>query len=395
MPNKSGKWKLILGGLVVYLLSAGLTYGILARGTGGALFTSPVSDGATTGENANPDRKSLIDITGNKTEACPLSGEKFTKAEKNIWQTRRPLAVMIENHQEARPQSGLSDADVIYETVAEGGITRFMALFYCNAAAFESVLGPVRSARTYFLDWASEYNFPLYAHVGGANTPGPANALGQIGDYGWSAANDLNQFSIGYPTFWRDYERLGHTVATEHTMYSTTEKLWAVGAKRGFTNVDPDENEWSDDFIPWQFATKAADETGSTTAISYQFWDYEEYAVSWQYDSENNVYKRSHSGRPHKDLNTDSQLTAKNLVIQFAKESKANDGYEGNVHLLYGTTGKGEALIFMDGQVVEGTWSKAKRISRTVFYDDKGKEIKFNPGRIWISVLPLGNKVDY
>ena len=397
MPNKSAKWKLIAGGLIVYLLTAGLTYGVLAKSKTGSIFTSPVPDGATPGTTDNPNRKALIEVSGNKNETCPLTGELFTKAEKNIWETRRPLAVMIENHQESRPQSGLSDSDIVYEAVAEGGITRFMALFYCQASAFESILGPVRSARTYFLDWASEYNFPLYTHVGGANTPGPANALGQIGDYGWSAANDLNQFSIGYPTFWRDYERLGRTVATEHTMYTTTEKLWAVGSKRGFTNVDPDDNEWSDDYTPWQFAKAAADiaDRGTTSSISYKFWDYEEYAVNWQYDKDANVYKRFNGGQEHKDLNIGEPLTAKNLVIQLARESKANDGYENNVHLLYGTTGKGEALIFKDGQVVKGTWSKAKRTSRTVFADEKGKEIKFNPGRIWVSVLPVGNEVDY
>lgn len=391
------KWKLILGGLVVYLLTTALTYGILAKGKTGAIFTSPVSDGGTPGTTDNSNRKALIEVSGNKNETCPLNGELFTKAEKNIWQTRRPLAVMIENHQESRPQSGLSDADVVYEAVAEGGITRFMALFYCQASAFESILGPVRSARTYFLDWALEYNFPLYVHVGGANTPGPANALGQISDYGWSAANDLNQFSIGYPTFWRDYERLGRTVATEHTMYTTTEKLWAVGSKRGFTNVDPDGDEWSDDYLPWQFAKAEADiaDRGTTNSISYKFWDYDEYGVAWQYDSQSNEYKRLNGGQIHKDLNTDSQLTTKNLVVQFATERKANDGYENNVHLLYGTTGKGEALIFKDGEVIKGNWSKAKRVSRTVFSDAQGKEVKFNPGRIWISVLPVGNEVDY
>ena len=82
-------------------------------------------------------------------------------------------------------------------------------------------------------------------------------------------------------------------------------------------------------------------------------------------------------------------------MIQFATERKANDGYENNVHLLYGTTGKGEALIFKDGEITKGSWSKAKRISRTVFSDAQGKEVKFNPGRIWISVLPVGNSVDY
>lgn len=394
---KNKKLPAILGGLFIYLLSAGITYGLLSS-SGGSIFTSPLPSGQTQDtDKDNPSRKALFDISGNATEACPLNGAKFTKVEKKIWETRRPLAVMIENHLDSRPQSGLSDADVVYETVAEGGITRFMAMYYCQAAAFESILGPIRSARTYFLDWASEYNFPLYVHVGGANTPGPANALGQINTYGWSAANDLNQFSIGYPTFWRDYERLGRTVATEHTMYSTTEKLFAVGEKRGYTNLDPDELEWLDDYQPWQFAKDEAslEDRGAVGKIDYTFWEYTDYDVSWSYNKDSNIYTRSNGGQPHKDLNTDQPLTAKNIVIQFATERHANDGYPGNVHLLYGTIGKGKAIVFKDGEVVEGTWAKASRTARTIYYDSSGKQIKFNPGVIWVSVLPVGNTVDY
>ncbi|MFC1627136.1 DUF3048 domain-containing protein [Patescibacteria group bacterium] len=391
------KLTIFLAGLGIYLLSTGLSYAAFTSLRGGGIFTSPLPSEQKDEDAASKDRKALVELSGSQTEACPLNGKKFTKIEKNIWESRRPLAVMIENHQESRPQSGLSDADIIYEAVAEGGITRFMAIFYCQAAAFEPTLGPVRSARTYFVDWASEYNYPLYTHVGGANTPGPANALGQISSYGWSGANDLNQFSIGYPTFWRDYERLGHTVATEHTMYSTTEKLWAIAEKRDFTNEDPDGEEWEDGFEPWSFAKDEAgsEDRGDTQTIDYKFWDYEEYQVSWQYDKEANLYKRSNGGQSHLDLNVNQQLVAKNLVVQFATEAKANDGYPGNVHLLYGTKGKGKIIFFKDGQVEKGTWSKASRIARTTFYDSKGKEIKFNPGRIWISVLPVGTDVDY
>src|SRR3990167_4880086 len=191
LPNKlslyimkiaNPKLLLILSSLGIYLLSAGIAYAVFIAANSGTIFTSPLTDTTNNPIEDNNNRKALIEVSGSKSETCPLNGAKFTRAEKNIWESRRPLAVMIENHLEARPQSGLSDADIIYEAVAEGGITRFMGLFYCQAAAFETILGPVRSARTYFLDWASEYSFPLYAHVGGANTPGQANALGQIGD---------------------------------------------------------------------------------------------------------------------------------------------------------------------------------------------------------------------
>lgn len=317
----------------------------------------------------------------------------FTKGEKQIWEDRRPLTVMIENHSESRPQSGLSRVDIIYEAVAEGGITRFLAIYYCGAAAEDVLIGPVRSARTYYLDLASEYGaYPLYAHVGGANVPGPANALGQIGDYGWLAqGNDLNQFSLGFPTFWRDYERLGRPVATEHTMYSTTDKLYDVAHERGLDAKDDEGEKWDEDYQPWQF--KDDGEKGSVTNIRFNFWSgYGEYEVNWQYDGENNQYLRSNGGQAHKDLNNDEQLKAKVVVVQFMREKGPIDEHK---HLLYTTTGTGKAIVFQDGQANQATWSKAKRQERTIFKDSKGKEIKFNRGQIWIEIVPLGKEVNY
>lgn len=399
---KSTKIFTILAFLGIYLLSTGLSF---------AVFDYLKKPPEFIEKSAPPlpeEEGLLIDISGPKTEVCPLNGQKFTKAEREVWSTRRPLAIMIENHEEARPQSGLSRADVIYEAVAEGGITRFMAIFYCDAVARENIVGPVRSARTYFLDWASEYGgTPLYVHVGGAHCDpatgegclngAKADALGQIADYGWEGENDLNQFSIGYPTFWRDYERIGHTVATEHTMYSTTERLWSVAKKRGWTNKDPQGTDWKQDFIPWSFKDEAKEtKRGEVRVIEFNFWEkHKAYRVKWEYDKEQNLYKRFNDENPHLDLNNNQQLIAKNIIIQFMKESPANDGYPGNVHLLYGTIGEGKALIFQDGQVLQAKWVKKSRKDRTKFYSQQGKEIKFNPGKFWIEIVPIGTKVSY
>lgn len=324
-----------------------------------------------------------------KTEECPLDGSLHTKKAREFWEKRRPLAVMIENHTEARPQSGLSSADIIYEAVAEGGITRFMAIYLCNLSDVQ--VGPVRSARTYYLDWLSEYD-ALYAHVGGANTPGPANALGQIIRYG---VKDLNQFSIGFPVFWRDYQRIGHPVATEHTMYSTTAKLWEVGAKRGWVATDSAAIRWDKNFIPWKFKDPVPDGAGQTREITVNFWESQSaYQVQWTYDPQTNSYKRK-NGEDHIDLNNGRQLEAKNIVVQFQRESNANDGYPGNVHLLYGTIGTGRALIFQDGGVIEGRWIKSQRTSGTKFVDKNGKEVLFLRGQIWIQTVPEGSKVSF
>ena len=95
------------------------------------------------------------------------------------------------------------------------------------------------------------------------------------------------------------------------------------------------------------------------------------------------------------DLDNNTQLNPKVIIVQFEKESNANDGYPGNVHLLYGTTGSGKALVFQDGNVVEGKWVKQSRTGRTKFVDSNGKEIELNKGQIWIQTVPEGSKVTY
>lgn len=329
-----------------------------------------------------------FDPNAPKTEPCPLNGALYSKEQRKWWEENRPLGVMIENHQEARPQSGISFADIVYEAVAEGGITRTLSVFYCQDAG---IVGPVRSARTYFLDFISEYgDYPLYAHVGGANTPGPANALGQIGDYGWNQYNDMNQFSIGYPTFRRDESRLGHEVATEHTMYSVTSKLREVGKKRGLTNVDKEGASWDDNFVPYTFKDDSPASNPTAESIEINFWNNSDYGVLWTYDKSTNSYLRSNGGAEHIDRNTKKQISAKNIVVLFMTEAHANDGYEGNAHMLYGTKGTGKATIFMDGKEIKGTWKKSDREARTIISDSSGKEIEFNKGMLWFEIQPIG-----
>ncbi len=394
----------LLAGLGLYLVSTGISYAAFSylQNSNPQLVDSPDLTVPTA------EQRVKVDLSAPKTEACPLNNKLYTKAEKDIWSTRRPMGVMIENSLDARPQSGLSRADIVYEAVAEGGITRFLAIYLCGASAEDVQVGPVRSARTYFLDWISEYGVsPLYVHVGGGNCDprtgsgclngAKADALGQIRKYGWEAYNDINQFSVGFPTFWRDYDRLGKEVATEHTMYSTTDKLWEVGAKRGLTYKDEDGQLWSETYQPWKFTQEEPSEKGET-APAYNFWDNQDspnYRVEWQYDSENNQYLRNNGGQPHLDLDFNQQLTAKNVVVAFMVESRANDGYERNLHLLYKDTGTGKALVFKDGQAIQANWRKKSRTDRTIFTDSSGKEIEFNPGVIWISILPSGKKVDY
>lgn len=330
-----------------------------------------------------------------KTEICPLNGVLYSKTQKAKWEKRRPLGVMIENHTEARPQSGLSSADVVFEAVAEGGITRFLAIFYCQDA---SIIGPIRSARIYFIRLLEGFGKnPLYAHVGGANTPGPADALGYLSELGWSSYNDLNQFSVPFPNFWRDNERLPNR-ATEHTVYSSTKKLWQYAKeKRGLTDVDEDNISWNKDFTSWKFKEdEQLDKRGMIAKIDFGFWDNlaSDFNVVWNYDKTTNSYKRDNGGVAHIDKNTGKPISAKNIIVIFVKESPANDGYEGG-HLLYKVVGSGDVLIFQDGKVIEGSWEKEDEESQLKFFDNSGKEISMVRGQVFIEILPIGNKVNY
>ena len=339
------------------------------------------------------------------TESCPINGRMMTAKQKALWETRRPLGVMIENHVDARPQSGLSSADVVYEAVAEGGITRFLAIFYCQDAPF---VGPVRSARVHFMTMLREYGAnPLYAHVGGANcdeTTGSgcangakADALGLISKLGWDVYNDMNQFGVPFPYFWRDYERLPNR-ATEHTVYSSTTKLWDYAKlKRNLTNVDAEGVKWDASFESWKFEDDAAlADRGTVSKVQLGFWNSlaNDFSVVWNYDKTKNIYYRTNGGVAHIDKNTNKQLDAKNVIIVFAKESPANDGYDGG-HILYQLTGTGDALVFQNGKAIKATWNKKDPETRMRWYDENDKEISIVRGKVFVEIQPIENKVTY
>src|SRR3989344_6778160 len=143
---------IIIAGAIVYLLSAVGSY---------AFFSSRAN--LTSSQKPTYGSEEEVEDMSPRTEACPLNGELYSKEAKAKWETRRPLGIMVQNNSEARPQSGLSSADIIYEVVAEGGITRFLTIFYCQNP---KIVGSVRSARVYYITLLQGYgNYPLYAHV--------------------------------------------------------------------------------------------------------------------------------------------------------------------------------------------------------------------------------------
>ena len=381
-------------GFALYLIATGLSF---AGFSAIVPKTQSYPTLNTSASGSNGQEHFVIDPSTPKTEECPLNGVMYTKQEQAIWAKRSPLAVMIENHVEARPQSGLSYADVVYEAVAEGGITRFMGVFYCGIAVRDIQVAPVRSARTYFLPWELEYN-ALYNHVGGAGicsddtVDDRAKALCQIDE--WDI-KDMDQFGISFPTCYRNYDRLSHPVATEHTMMCDVDKLYNVAAQRGWTNVDAKGVSWDKNFVSWKFKDDApAAERGASFSASFVAWKgYEnDYGVRWDYDPTTNIYKRFNGGVAHMDLEAKRQLTAKVIVILFARETGPVDEH---LHLLYDDIGTGSGLVFQDGKTTKVTWKKPTRTSRTLFYDANGKEMSFNRGQIWIEMLPTGTAVTY
>lgn len=294
---------------------------------------------------------------------CPLDGVMTTKERAE----RRPLGIMIENHPDARPQSGLDKASFIFETPSEGGITRFLVFFAENDV---SEVGPVRSARTYYVDWADEIR-AIYAHCGGSAAA--TNAL--LSD---KYVCDINQFSYG-SYFWRSKDKFA-----PHNLYTATDKV-REAAKSAKCTPEADYNGY-------EFKSDAEkSERGVSQTITVNFSSAQSQVV-YNYDPDKNVYLRSMAGTIHKDKVTGAQLSPKTVVIMHAdRVTSASDGTQQS-HVV--TTGTGAAEIYMDGQEIKGTWKRANISDRTRFYDQLGKEVVFNRGQIWVEVLPpTGNAV--
>jgi len=392
----SNKLIVIVSLLGLYLLSSGasmLIFSYLKKDPSIAFVSGDLSDA-----------RSKITMDLPRTEECPINGGMFTKIEKSIWEGRRPIAAMIENHADSRPQSGLSNADVVYEAVAEGGITRFLSVFYCGAAQKDVLIAPVRSARVYFINLAFAYGKnPIFMHIGGANdysgsgdTAKEARALELLEKLGWRVpkGNDFDTtYDSGFPVFWRNYERLGREVATEHTMMSSLDKAYAEAEKRGFSAKDSKGVSWNIEFEPWKFKDGKA-ESQTVKEISFSFWDNNsDYDVKWKYNPAENTYQRFNGGVEHVDHENNQQLTAKNVVVMFADERSSVDR---NKHVLYDITGEeGKAIVFQNGTEVSATWKKPQIEDMVRFYDSSNREISLVRGTTWVEILPSGNDVNY
>lgn len=399
----SKHFMLVLGFLGLFLVSTGISL---------AGFTFLIKDSGSTKNNVSSTGKvSRVDLSKPKTESCPINGQLFTKEQKELWSKKRPIVAVIENHLDSRPQSGLTVADVVYEAVAEGGISRFLAVFYCGIADNNYTIGQIRSARVYFINYALEYgDNPLFVHWGGANNicnncPGGVKPKGDIDPrvdaykllekIGWvngRYGNDMNgATNTGYPALFTDDRRMD--LATEHQKVGSTDKIYEEASERGYDYKDSDGLAWDENFVMWKFKDGKANAAPTASEISFNFWDsMAGYDVTWKYDTTNNDYLRFNAGKEHTDLENKEQIKAKNIAVVYVEEEGPVDKEH---HMLYTVTGDGEAIVFQNGEAIEATWEKKTPTDRLKLFDENGDEIEFVRGQTWIEVLPSDNSVNY
>jgi len=281
---------------------------------------------------------------------------------------RVPLVVMIDNHPDAAPQSGLNQASLVIEALAEGGITRFETFFLSGDAP---TVGPIRSARPYFVEWAYAFH-PFYVHCGGS----------------WEAV-DLIREAVGTITnvdcfdgnmpFWRSNDRL-----MPHNLYSSTSQLWKLAARRGIQAPAT---------VPTLLHSPALppDQRPRSGTLSFVFSGLSRSDITWVYDPDSNSYLRKQWGYWHRDLETGDTISAKNVVVLWTNVWELPGDEKGRMGT--DTVGAGTALILRDGRPTWGYWSRATPYQPLQLYNGARDPLALARGRTWIEVLGVGKKV--
>ncbi|MCA0757867.1 DUF3048 domain-containing protein [Paenibacillus sp. N4] len=328
------------------------------------LLATACSGGNGNGGNAVPEATEVI-VQPTASEAPPPTPEPlpYTAPLTGIKQATeakaRPIAVMINNFAAARPQSGLTNADVIWEVLAEGGITRLIAVFQSTDAATDTV-GPVRSIRPYLIDIGDSYGAVL-GHAG-ASTDGYAVLQKQGKPY-------LDEISNAGGSFWRSKDR-----KAPHNLYTSLEKLREGADKKKYK---------TDVTVPaYTFADEGAAEPGvPATGITVSFL-LKDYKVGYSYDAAAGLYKRSINEKPHIDLNNGEQLTGTNVVVIGANHRTLDN--EGR--LAVNLTDGGPAVLFQKGKAIEAEWVRAPDgMIRIVL---NGAELPLVPGKTFFHIVP-------
>lgn len=292
--------------------------------------------------------------------AAPLDGILVSSAAAR----QHVIAVMIDDLSPARPQSGFSDASVVWQAPAEGGVPRYMLLFQERTP---KAVGPVRSARYYFIAWASEWK-SVYAHAGGS--PQALATLRALGS--GQLVYNADEFAWG-SYFWRVTTRF-----PPHNLYTDGKHLRELTRRLGATSAPPK--------AAWRFGPDAPLEqrpTGGRIEV-----DYLANRVVYRYDRASNTYRRFVSGSVRQvDAGTKQQVAPKNVVIMRMVFGALNDGHPAKHRLEARITGSGVAWIATNGHTIKGTWRKKSISSPTRFYDAAGHQVRLTAGQTFVQVM--------
>jgi hypothetical protein len=270
----------------------------------------------------------------------------------------RPIAVMINNAPAARPQSGLSKADIVYEVLAEGGITRLVAIFQSHNDPI--TIGPIRSIRPYLIEIGELYH-GLLVHAGGS--PEAYSILQE------QKKDDLDEIGKSGSFFWRDKSR-----KAPHNLYSDTDKLRAGADKLNYAQ---------DVKIPsYPFRTENDPITGEKADKVEITFQLKSYTVSYEYDEDMKIYKRFINNKSHIDLTNNMQLEAANVIIMGADHQVLDDIGRISVDVNLG----GEAMMFQHGNLIRGNWIHSE--DDVIRFVKDGQEIPLVPGITYINIVP-------
>lgn len=275
----------------------------------------------------------------------------------------RPIAVMIENHPDARPQAGLTQAEIVYEVLAEGGITRFLAIFQ---ASDPEQIGPVRSARPYFAEIANEWG-AIYTHVGGSD-----ETIEKLKNNFWKKLEDVNEYYNG------DYfVRLKNKYAP-HNIYTSYEEIKSLEKDKKWTseiNKDTPRLTYSN-----------TDTTGEphTPKICMDFSS-PSYQVCYSYNEQTKNYPREMGQEKHIDELTKTQIAPKNVLVQFVEVADIPN--DPKLRIKIDLNSNGEALLFSGGKAKIAKWKKNSQ-GITDFTDEQGNPLIFTPGQTWVELIP-------
>ncbi|MDE5994718.1 MAG: DUF3048 domain-containing protein [Oscillospiraceae bacterium] len=314
----------------------------------------------------------------------PLTGLELSESAAG----KRPVAIMVENSPDARPQWGLSTPDIVLEGLVEGGITRMMWI-YADVTKIPKI-GPVRSARHDYVEIAYGMN-AVFTHWGGSR---PAYSLlktlankGYLDVDGKTLGTNGNESQKGY-YFFKDPT---HSKATEHCGYTNGSYIAAAMEKRGI-NTTQTKSNWA----PFTVITKgertpfSGATAGTCSSITVAFSS--GYKHTFKYDSETGLYKNFMNNDPMKDGNTGEQMAVKNVIVMYTNVTGYETSIKDDLKLREWDLTSGEALYITNGYGEKITWKKGDMSSPLKFYGQDGKELTVNAGQTWIGVIPNGNR---